>query len=439
MTAPPSLPGWLLDDGLQSVWSQLRQPLESRGGAATGSVRLRGLPREARHALSGLLGRPLVRADVTLDLAQLADLLSTRVGIDLATLLEATTGGPLRNRPAERVAAARRRTEPMTLLESLVAGSPVLAGAAWVPRWCDDLRRFGVLARDTGWEAVVHQAVAVLDAILDAAAGSHGRPRRRADLAVACAQDAHALDEGRTLPVVVLRALSAVAGLPVLPADARGRRELWERFGVVPDLVSSTVLTLGLRPAVHGPREEWLRDAADRGDPVHVTARDLRRVDVHVPAGQRVLVCENPRVLEAFADMFGAGVTVVCTSGWPAVVGVELLERLRDGGAVLRYHGDFDWPGIDIANRLIAAVGVEPWLMSAAHYEQAVPEGGGLVLSGRATEPAWDAELGAVMRHHGIAVHEEAVLADLLYAARQHWQATSQMTAVSATNSTATG
>jgi hypothetical protein len=26
----------------------------------------------------------------------------------------------------------------------------------------------------------------------------------------------------------------------------------------------------------------------------------------------------------------------------------------------------------------------------------------------------WDRELGAVMRHHGVAVHEEAVLDDLL-------------------------
>jgi hypothetical protein len=29
-------------------------------------------------------------------------------------------------------------------------------------------------------------------------------------------------------------------------------------------------------------------------------------------------------------------------------------------------------------------------------------------------EPVWDAELGAAMRHHGVAVHEEAVLSDLL-------------------------
>jgi uncharacterized protein (TIGR02679 family) len=396
------------------VWVGLRRPLELRG-RPTGLARLRGLPRASRHALADLLGRPLVRDEVAVDLAELDGLLSARAGVALTDVVRASTGGPLRDRPAERAAASRRRAEPLDLLADLAAASPALRAAPWVPRWLDELRRTGILARDPDWDTTVRQAVAAVQMLQ----GGHGRRWQRGDLAAACAYDAHALDDGRPLGAVVVRALAAAAQLPAMPGDARRRRELWERFGVAADHVSSTVLTLGLRPRHRGAREDWLHQAADRADPVHLTMRDLRRLDPRPPPGTVVLVCENPRVLEASADAADIPVPVVCTAGSPALVAVELLERLRDAGAYLRYHGDFDWPGIEIANRLLAAVETRPWRMSATDYEAAVPATGGLPLSGRIVEPAWDTELGPAMRHHAVAVHEEAVLPDLLAAARR--------------------
>jgi len=54
-----------------------------------------------------------------------------------------------------------------------------------------------------------------------------------------------------------------------------------------------------------------------------------------------------------------------------------------------------------------------PWRMGAADYLGAL-RGPRLPLSGAPVEPVWDAELGAAMRHHGVAVHEESVLNELL-------------------------
>jgi uncharacterized protein (TIGR02679 family) len=92
---------------------------------------------------------------------------------------------------------------------------------------------------------------------------------------------------------------------------------------------------------------------------------------------------------------------------------LDVLHALA--GARLRYHGDFDWPGITIANRLVMEVGVVPWRMGADQYLAAL-HGPRLPLLGTPIEPVWDPELGAAMRHHGVAVHEEAVLEDLLAA-----------------------
>jgi uncharacterized protein (TIGR02679 family) len=184
---------------------------------------------------------------------------------------------------------------------------------------------------------------------------------------------------------------------------------LWERFGVRVDLVSTTCLTLGLRAA--GAVAPRLDLAADAGDPVHLTPWDLRRCVLDPPTS--VLVCENPRVLEAVAERFGGRVAVVCTSGQPALVVLDVLRGLA--GAQLRFHGDFDWPGIAIANRLVAEAGVVPWHMAADDYIGALGQAR-LPLVGAPAEPVWDPELGAAMRHHGVAVHEEAVLGDLLAA-----------------------
>lgn len=99
---------------------------------------------------------------------------------------------------------------------------------------------------------------------------------------------------------------------------------------------------------------------------------------------------------------------------------MSVLARLREAGHGLRYHGDFDWPGIAIANRLVTTVGVQPWLMEAEDYERGLHRSAP-PLSGAVIAPAWSAELGAAMRTHGTVVHEETVLDDVLAGLRHSY------------------
>lgn len=115
------------------------------------------------------------------------------------------------------------------------------------------------------------------------------------------------------------------------------------------------------------------------------------------------------------AESMGGRIPVICTSGEPNTVVIAVLERLVAAGCRLRYHGDLDWPGISIANRLVDRFGVTPWLMSAADYEAGLRPGSP-TLTGPPVDPSWDAELGAAMRRHAVAVHEEAVLDSILAA-----------------------
>lgn len=82
----------------------------------------------------------------------------------------------------------------------------------------------------------------------------------------------------------------------------------------------------------------------------------------------------------------------------------------------MRYHGDFDWPGVAIAARIYRA-GAAPWRMGEGDYRRAVkalPEGSALPLSGRRSATEWDLGLALAMTELGVAVHEESLLDALL-------------------------
>src|SRR5262249_37871842 len=115
------------------------------------------------------------------------------------------------------------------------------------------------------------------------------------------------------------------------------------------------------------------------GQPNHLTIRQLLRDPPELCAhGRRVFVCENPTVVAEAANRLGArAAPLVCASGHPAGAATLLLRRLAGAGAELCYHGDFDWPGLTIANGIVTGFSARPWRLDAAAYQSAVSRGRG--------------------------------------------------------------
>lgn len=438
MSADPALPGWIADPALHPAWKRILDQFERAGLEARGAVEVPLTTREERHAVGALLGRSVTRTKVRIELAQLDARLRARSGIGgLPAVLTALFGSPPQDRPAARAARDAARERPLALAAELV-------DAPWAAEWIEGMRRAGLLTRAAGEapERVVREAAIVLGELtgpsgptgpqrsshpeganrpLGGAPDCSDRPLgdrqslSRVELAARLLGDSHALDRDRLLHRVVLRGLAAASAIAP-PEGARESEDLWARFGVEPDLLSRTCLVWGLRVEDAGPMTRRLNASAQAGDPVHITAWDLRRVDAFAPLdGCRVLVCENPGVLEAIASRRIHGWAAVCTAGEPNLVVASVLASLAQAGASLHYHGDFDWPGIAIANRAIVRHGVAPFCMAAEDYVRAV-RGDAPELRGATVEPSWDPELGAAMRSHQRAVHEESVLAELLHA-----------------------
>jgi uncharacterized protein (TIGR02679 family) len=97
----------------------------------------------------------------------------------------------------------------------------------------------------------------------------------------------------------------------------------------------------------------------------------------------------------------------------------QLDEITADPEVQLAYHGDFDWPGIAMAERIIRRYHAAPWQFGAADYRSAVRAAAARgtplqPLAGQPLPTSWDADLSAAMAAENLAVHEEALIDVLL-------------------------
>lgn len=180
---------------------------------------------------------------------------------------------------------------------------------------------------------------------------------------------------------MVLSGVRALTGFPD-GSGAQWRREAWASAGLLRDDVSSTVLSLNLRGS---PALDWMADA---GEPTVLTLRQLTR-GLPDPTTPIVRICENPAVLSAAADRYGADCpALVCLQGQPSAAALTLLRHLHAHGATLLYHGDFDWGGLRIGRNLLCHVPWRPWRYTAVDYRTAAAASRGPRLTGTpATAP----------------------------------------------------
>jgi uncharacterized protein (TIGR02679 family) len=392
----------------QRLLAAARRSLERTGGELTGTVSLSQPTDAERKAIIGITGqyRDTQATRVTVRLADLANAVRETTGRSLPELL-AELGGPLRDRPAERIALAGARDAVICAAKA----SPLHASCGWYREWLEEIAADGSLTKliRQGEQALLGQAVRVLEHL----AGRAGSPVLLPALAADVTGDTKALSHGTVLSTLVLRALAIKTGTG-RPRTAEERRGLWEASDVVVDDLASRVLVLNILAEGRG-LAEWLVGAARLGVPFYITLHQLMTLPLTI-RGALVHVCENPAVLRRAAAELGAGsAALLCTEGRPSTAFHQLAGLIVRGGGELRYHGDFDWPGLAIASSVMRRHGARPWRMSAADYIAGVRADAEHVrLTGTPQPTPWDPELAKVMAVTGRVVYEESVADALL-------------------------
>ncbi len=399
-----------LFSGEELAWliSRLRTKME-RGETLSGNITLRAASREQRIAIDRLLGRPTSRGEsLSVSLQSLEDILrGADLCRDLAHAMETLIGRvtDIRTLGSQREAAWQCVYSDM---EACLRDRPDLQV------WRVEIEREGLLKRQCKGDPEQGRVLATGALAVVRQLPSAGIPIP--ELAAATTGDSHALDDRTPLGRLCLRAASKLAGLP-RPTNAEERRDAWAAVGVLCDEFSAPVLVLNLSGNAAGSlTDRTLALHSERGEPARLTLRQLLREppSFENSAGHGfVFVCENPAVVAAAASRLGdRSASLVCIEGQPTAAAHRLLTSLCEAGARLRYHGDFDWGGIRIANGICERYSADPWRMGTADYLASAPGGG--KLEGRRVEASWDRGLADAMSTHGKAVYEEQVVGALL-------------------------
>jgi uncharacterized protein (TIGR02679 family) len=392
-------------DDLAGLRGRLRRHFEwAPPDAPPGTIRLGEVSPREYEVLASLMGRPMRQANSILVDIEAIDVALRRAGIasSLKAALE-LLDGPITHLPTARA-------------EALSRWASVVQGARH-----PDLVRLLQTARGQGLlKRLAKQDPTTADRLRDRAdlvlhhLPVKGRPR--AQIAAEVLGDAHGLDSGLPAATLVLAVLrqQEVKGSEALETDLLEEerdRTVWARVGVLVNELAKPALFLNM------PTQDGATFAAQAGEPAYASLYTLvRSPPALAVAGRTVYTCENANIVAIAADQLGPRCSpLVCTDGMPAAAQRTLLTRLAKAGATLMYHGDFDWPGLSIANFVIRFFGAQPWRLSASDYAAHAINPSGQRLTGKPIPASWEAALAPAMEARGLAIPEEAIAATLLH------------------------
>ncbi|WP_323018043.1 TIGR02679 family protein [Castellaniella sp.] len=397
---------------LEKLRQRLRRHYERHpAGQHPSYLQLGGLSPQEQERLAELMGKPTRPAKtVRIDLTRI-DMALHQAGVcaSLRAALE-YIDGPLIDRQAAK-------TEQMQAWTALTSGQRHADGCGdrldtrllvWLqtPLSTRLLKRLG--------RSDIHHAASLLSQAHAVMQQLPAQGMPRAQLAARTLGDAHALDDGRAVARLVLAVWAQTEAAPLSEPEVSDEhsRTIWARAGILVNELARPALCLNL------PVQDIANATWQPGIPAYLSLRQLLR---HPPrwavAGITVHVCENPNLLAIAADQLADHCTpLVCTDGMPSAAQRTLLDQLSAAGAKLAYHGDFDWPGLQIANYVQQRWQARPWRMSAADYANALqhaphrpPD-----LGDAAAQARWDPALTLAMQTHGLIVAEEAVADSLM-------------------------
>lgn len=412
----------------QPTWSRLLDALYEKyiaQGRVGGQVTLRGCTVEEKREIARFLKKRLPSGEtLVVRLADFQEALHTSgFPCELAELLAVLY--PERShvtRPEQRRQRVQDRQHFSEALSSLVETLPVEArGRRWLLTGAhgrDYLFRHHKNDDPALQEAVLHSARTVIDALNQLP--TPPAYERLSLFAQRVSGDPHRLDAQSFTGRLFLHALqdlaasnqpqyreesegeptaenANVAFSPTLhiaepledesspsPEQNRQRLLLYYEAGLLTDTISSTVAAFRLARA---------EDAAGKPDPLVERAgprvlvlplRQLLSWKMLASASQHVYLFENPQVFETIIDELQqyagsagkqqqqAWPTLICTSGWPGVAVIRLLNLLTETTprTILHYSGDFDLAGLRIAAYLQKRYRAHfrPWHLDPASY-----------------------------------------------------------------------
>ncbi|GER86492.1 hypothetical protein KDW_06540 [Dictyobacter vulcani] len=380
----------------QRLLQMLRQKYIERGEIEGQVVLTASLPEERRE-IASFLGKPLYPTDtLRIKLRDVeAALRQSRFQCSLVDLLQVMfPDQPLITRPQQRQLRLHRQEQFWQQLQALQASQAEgQQGYRWLLQgnhglaWLFSQYKNAPSEEQQRQLASIQTVLLALNRLPEATS-----PQRLAIFAQNITGDPHCLDGGRPAGRLLLMALNDLTE-PPLDAAFQGRAmelQLYHNAHLLVDTISSAVAVFNLAHAVDldGKSDPLLEAAGARI--LLLPLAQLLRWQRITPTAPAIYLIENPQVFEEVVANLSnspdsSTPTIICTSGWPGMAVMKLLDLLAQDSADhhFYYSGDFDLKGLQIAAYLQDAYPQHCrfWHFDPQAYAMALGAGEGIVAS----------------------------------------------------------
>jgi uncharacterized protein (TIGR02679 family) len=368
-------------------------------GAVGGQIQIKDSTAHERREIASLLEKPPYRdTTIRIKLSAIDNALQrSSFKCTLPELLAAFyPDQPLITRPQQRAARTSHQEQFQQALQAITAAQlDASRSQQWLqhgPHGQDWLfARYKNATADEQEQqlTIIHHIAALLNQLPGPAS-----PERLALFAQRTSGDPHNLDPGRPAGRLLLQALSDLAGTNI-PLPGQGRVQelyLYQNAGLLVDTISSNVAVFHLSAAknLDGSPDLFITAAGARI--LLLPLCQLLQWQALSPATPDIYVIENPQVFEEVIANLQAShnpnsthptatpPTLICTSGWPSVAALTLLDLLLASSPAnrLHYSGDFDIKGLQIAAYLLERYlqRCHPWHIDTPAYTYAMQADG---------------------------------------------------------------
>ncbi len=381
---------FFIQAGLTRLLEKLRAKYIAEGQVRGQIVLEEATPGERRE-IASFLGRPPYRDDtIRIRLIEMDQALQHSGFacslLDVITALRPAE--PLETRPERRAAHARHQSDFRQALLSIAsafaadsrAHTWLLDGAHGL-EWLFTRYKNVPVVEQQHQLSIIRYVASLLDQLPIAP-----NSERLALFAQRTSGDPHALDANRAEGRLFLLALSDLFTGATPVQDRAHALHLYNNAGLLADTISSSVAVFNLAGAtLHSGEIDPLLPAAG-ARVLLLPQRQLLEWSQMRPARTDIYGIENPQVFEEVADDLLCQdthtilPTLVCTSGWPSVAALLLLDLMLAASPKNRlyYSGDFDLKGLQIAAHLFARYPERclPWRFEPEAYERALQSEG---------------------------------------------------------------
>ena len=368
---------------------ELRKKWHSYGRAA-GKIVLKNATDEECRAIGGIIGKTFWDGRISFSFAEFeAGLQKTRFApVDMKELLECYFGEPMLTNQERREEIRQKKEQFLVGLCTYFSAEYGEASMAF--QWLREVKDTGKYGCQLILREYAQNAVQALSLVkYTGLALMKLKPERGmtegyqcgsgCPLAVFAADvsgNPHYFDRGAPAGQLLIHALCFCLKREI-PQSAHGWRELLLDAGIVPDNVSSMIHAYGLRlltaDGIHPAYDAF----CSLREPFVITMENMKGITGVFTSGSQVFVVENEMVFSYLVEhVREQGATVLCTSGQPRSVALELIPMILAAGATVCYSGDLDPEGIDIADRLWQKYGdgICIWRMAPEDYAQSLSD-----------------------------------------------------------------